>query len=376
MRVVGGEAAPRTAPAVPVEPGPAPRDDVGLADIVRFLEGWARDCWEARRLFVRVLAAALLIALVYALGTGTEYRAQTRILPYHANPLGQGSINGLAGLAGIALPVEGGDVIRPELYPEVANSFAFRSQVATSPIRFSAGTHSYEEYFESVHRPAPFERVRRWARAAVAAVRGGGEAPAPAPGGLARYPESFMETVESMRGRLRTAMDRKTAVITITATMPDPVAAADLAKVTADRLTQEIVTYESKRAAEQARFLAEQQAEAEVRYLASQRALAEFQDRNRSLSSAVAQTELHRLENDFALATDLFQSLTRQLQAAQVKVKEDTPVLTVLDPSIIPNRPSSPRWGLLLGLAVVVSALGTALYVASRRLAALYRPAS
>ncbi len=55
-----------------------------------------------------------------------------------------------------------------------------------------------------------------------------------------------------------------------------------------------------------------------------------------------------RLENEAALAFNLFNQTAQQVQKAQAKVQENTPVYAIITPATVPVRAASPRKALIL----------------------------
>lgn len=342
-----------------------------MVDAIGLLLRFIRDCWAHRLFFAKAWAITVTLGLLLALGSTKEYTSATRILPYSSGKGASGGIGALAGIAGINIsPTMPGQVISTEVYPEVASSFTFLTDLARVPIRFREGRWTYERFFASVYQPSTLEIIHRYTLGLPSAFAIGGEATRDplatiesAEDTVPVYSTSFISLVHGLRDRVRTTMDKKTNILTISATMPDPVAAADLARLAGQKLTVAIVAYESKRASEQATFLAGQQAAAERRYLLAQSRLADFQDRNRAMGSPKAQVEFQRLQQEVSLSFDVLKSLSSQLETARVKEKEDTPVLTVLDPSLIPTEPSRPRIARILILSMFVGAFVGGFYV-------------
>ncbi len=339
-----------------------------LADIATAGRGFLRRCLLRRKLFGLWMTVCVGVALGYAFLSTPEYEVTTKVLPYRSERSALGSLGGLAGLAGVSIPLGStAQVVPSDLYPEVAGSMAFRAELAERPIQFSVGRHSYITYFDSIHRPSVVELFSKYVLqaplTAYAALRSAlspaSEAGSPLDAvldslGIRKLSAGAVLTLDGMKDRVTTVLNKRTGIISVTVRMPDPVAAADLARLTAEQLTTAIIHYESKKASEQARFLGEQQRASQARYHAAQRALAEFQDRNKSLNSAVRSIEGQRLESEFALASELYRGITTQYEAALVDEREDTPVFTVLEPSVVPNRPSSPRKLRLLVLALLM----------------------
>jgi uncharacterized protein involved in exopolysaccharide biosynthesis len=342
-----------------------------LDDIRNSSRTFIRRCVLNRWLFAKWIATCVGCMLVYAFGSTPEYEVTTKVLPYRSERSALGGLSGLAGLAGVSIPMgSSAQVVPSELYPEVASSMAFRVELAERPIQFSNGRYSYLTFFDSIYQPSAVELFSRYVLkapfTAYASLRSS-LSPAADAGlsksalidslGIRTFPAGIVETLDGMKDRVSTVLNKRNGIISVTVRMPDPLAAADLARQTAEQLTAAIIKHESRKASEQARFLGEEQRVATARFHAAQRAFAEFRDRNKSLNSAVRSIELQRLESELTLASELYRGITTQYEAARVDEREDTPVFTVLEPSVVPNRPSSPRKLRLVALALLLGVM-------------------
>jgi capsule polysaccharide export protein KpsE/RkpR len=179
-----------------------------------------------------------------------------------------------------------------------------------------------------------------------------------------QYDQSYLSLVGNLGSRLSVSIDKKTAILLISATMPDRYAAADLVRVSADRLMQRIIEYESQKAGQNFRFVNEQYLQAKDRYERAQRDLASFTDRNRVLMSATSQIDRDRFQREYDIAFEVYQQISRELEQARIKMNQDTPVFTVLDQVTVPNiksRPNRPQivlFALFLGFLTGVISLG------------------
>ncbi|MFN0097612.1 MAG: GNVR domain-containing protein [Gemmatimonadaceae bacterium] len=348
-----------------------PKDQpIGLAELVAELRLLAQAVWAERRSVLRLMSVTLAIGLFVALGSGEEYSAKTRILPYRSGVGSVGGLSGLAGLAGIRLPAGTGDqTITADLYPEVAKSQDFRIAVAETPVYFSSlgRSASTVEYFRDLRKTPITEWIATYTLGLpgeVASLLRPSSAGAPvrvpttdSVPRLVSYDRKYLKLVKRLDKRLAIAIDKRTSVITISGQMPDPYAAADLVRVTSDQLMEYIIDYESRKAGEQFRFVNEQFQQAKVRYEASQRALASFADRNRVLMSATAQIDRDRLQRDFDLAFEVYQQFSRELEQARIKMNQDTPVFTVLEQVSVPTDRTSPRRAQIVLMALFIGAL-------------------
>ena len=57
----------------------------------------------------------------------------------------------------------------------------------------------------------------------------------------------------------------------------------------------------------------------------------------------MAQTSLEVLQSEYDLAYNVFTELAKQLETQKIQVKENTPVLTIIDPVYVPIEKSKPK---------------------------------
>lgn len=340
--------------------GPPDPDRIDLDAVSEAVGAFTRFCVGRWRLYAVVVGVALALSVLHSVVAERSYVAVVKVLPYRSARTDLGGLSGLAGLAGISLPTGSlGPVVSTDAYPELVASFSFRARLLQRPIRFVEGPDTLSRWLSrrSGTEEAP---VRMEARddsltsLAQATAQLGPEAdhrPAPL-----RLPASFVRQVKWVGSRVHTSVERQTGIVTTEARMPDPVAAADLAREASDLLTRDLIRYETRRASEQGRFLQEQQAEAEVRHRSAQLAVARFRDQNRMLTSAVSNVELERLQRELAVADEVLRSLTVQLESSRVKERETTPVMAMLEPAVVPTRPAWPRPALSLFLMGLLGA--------------------
>ena len=78
--------------------------------------------------------------------------------------------------------------------------------------------------------------------------------------------------------------------------------------------------------------------------------MAQFQDRNRDLFSNLPQTRLQQLQAEYNLAANVYTELAKQLEAKRIKLKEDQPIFTVIEPVSVPNAPSKPKRMMIIAI--------------------------
>lgn len=321
---------------------------------------------KGRGNILRFVAGGLVLGLFWAFGSTPEYTSSTKILPYSSASSVPG-LSSLAGLAGVRLPAGATDPsIRPDVYPELVNTTDFLVEVAETPLRFATLQTSLTgaAYFDSVYSPSPVELLRRYTTGLPSTLRKilpGNSTPLIVAGddssGLPGYSRQYLETLEEIHGRIGISLGRLTGVISITGTMPDPIAAAELTRSTSATLRDRIIQQESQKYREQVRFVETQQKRARARLDSSQNALAAFMSRNRASLSPLLEVEADRLRSDRDFAFQIHQQLSTELEQARIRMSQNTPVFAILETPAVPPVKSSPRRMLILVGCLLVSVL-------------------
>ncbi|MDE6144106.1 MAG: chain-length determining protein, partial [Muribaculaceae bacterium] len=154
--------------------------------------------------------------------------------------------------------------------------------------------------------------------------------------------------VEALSKRVTASVDAKTSVVTIDVQMQDPLVSAILADTVVSRLQEYITAYRTNKARKDLEYAEKLNAEAKDNYYKAQQRYADYLDRNQGIAFHSAQTIRERLENEATLAFNLYNQTAQQVQKAQAKVQENTPVYAIVSPATVPIKPASPRKVLIL----------------------------
>jgi uncharacterized protein involved in exopolysaccharide biosynthesis len=125
--------------------------------------------------------------------------------------------------------------------------------------------------------------------------------------------------------------------------MQDPLVSAQIAQFTQKYITQYATTYSISKSKEQLSFIELQCNERRVEFEQTQLNLAQFRDRNRNINTSQAKSEEERLQSEYNLAFNVYNQLAQQRETIRLKVNENTPIFTVLEPARIPVEESKPK---------------------------------
>lgn len=325
----------------------------------------AKSIWDERRLLLKIAGVAVLVGLVVAFSIPKEYSTTVQIAPEaQGGSRATGNLGGLAALAGVNLNQQAGaDAILPALYPNVVQSTPFLLELFPVELTSQQGGFSGELYtyiLDHQRKPwwgyitqAPFQALG-FVMSLFKAEAAEGE-------GLLN-PFSLTKdqagVVNVLKERISISVDQKTSVITLTVQMQDPLISAQLVNVVLENLQVYVTDYRTQKVKQDLEFTERVFADARTAYYDAQQNYARFEDGNRNIATASFRTELDRLKNEMTLAFNVYNTLAQKLEQDKLKVQEQTPVYTVLEPATVPIRASSPKKALILVGFVFLALMG------------------
>lgn len=163
--------------------------------------------------------------------------------------------------------------------------------------------------------------------------------------------EEDAKKLESLRKQISAEVDKKTAITTLRVTLQDPKIAATIADSVVSKLQQYITTYRTSKAKEDCLYLEKLYKERQQEYYNAQQRYARYVDANSNVVFQSTLAERERLQNDMNLAYQVYSQVAQQLQVARAKVQEEKPVFAVVEPAVVPLKPSgTSRKVILLGM--------------------------
>lgn len=317
----------------------------------------AMKLWKQRKKLLKWSAVGAFLGLVVAFSIPKEYSTSVKLAPeMSGNKSASGGLGALASMAGINVgSSSGADAVYPMLYPDVVSSVPFVTglfdvKVTTQGDKDEPGeTMTVREFLEEKTRAPWWGALMALPGKLIGAIRGGADEDA-----KGKKVDNFRLTpeetalVEALNARISASVDTKTSVVTIGSSMQDPVVSAILADTVVNRLKEYVTAYRTNKARQDLEYAQKLNEEAKNNYYAAQQRYADYLDRNQGLAFQSAKTTRDRLENEASLAFNLYNQTAQQVQAAQAKVQENTPVYAVVTPATVPVRASSPRKVLIL----------------------------
>ncbi len=313
--------------------------------------------WEKRWFIIKVTCVFAVLGVFVAIFTPKEYTASCVVVPEtKGGAFSGGSLGGLAAMAGINLgAATGGEMLSPVMYDKLLKNINLRKELMQTKLTF-------EEYDEPVSildyytnpiykKSSVLGTIQKYTIGLpftiLSAIRGEQkkeEMQLPSDGPkLSAYNQDEMKCIKAFAGQYSVMADKKNGDVTITARMPEALAAAQVVDAVQNLLQKYVIELKLQKAEVNYEYIKQRYDEAKVVFEQKQEEYAKFQDANKVLTSALSKAKEEQMRSEFNVARDLFNQLTTQLVQAEMKVKEDIPILTVVEPVQVPLERSKPQ---------------------------------
>ena len=164
--------------------------------------------------------------------------------------------------------------------------------------------------------------------------------------------------LKNLRQRISVFIDKKTQIVTLNIEMQDPRISADVAHNIVTMLQSYITQYRTQKAKKDLDFTEKVLKESRNSYYKAKQAYAAFEDSNKNIISASYRIEQERLHNEMTLAFNVYNTLAQKLEQDKLRVQEQTPVFTIIEPASVPLKASSPKKMLILVAFVFLALTG------------------
>lgn len=340
----------------------------------------AKRLWSERKFLFKCCGIAIVIGLIIAFSIPKEYSTTVKLAPETTDPSKKiGSLGGLAAMAGINLnAASGADAISPDLYPDVVQSIPFLLELFPVQVTDESGekTVSLYEYMDEYQRSCWWSYIVKAPLKLMTVIKDAMSKEGQETGELNafRLTKDQADVIEDLQERISASVDKKTQVITVSVQMQDPLISAGITQVVLTNIQNYITNYRTRKARQDLEFTEKVFGEAREAYYKAQHAYALFEDANKNIISASYRTEQERLKNEMTLTFNVYNTLAQKLEQDKLRVQEQTPVYTVIEPATVPLKPSSPKKVLILVGFVFLAIFGGVGYLFLKDLFRLKEP--
>jgi len=259
-------------------------------------------------------------------------------------------------MAGINLgSISTGEVLSPNVYPKILNNVNFQKEIIYSKYNFEKSDEpiSYYEYATNKEYSSfnLLGSIKKYTIGLPGVIIGAikGE-PKEISDSLSNTTKTIdrltikeSKVIKRVFGNLSFSLNDKEGYISLSYTSGEPRLSAEVV-LAAQKLLQKYITeFKIEKVRSNLEFVKKSYDEAKVNFENKQSELARFRDANKNLSSAMARTQEEKLTSEYNLLLGIYTEIAKQKEQAKIAVTETTPILTIIEPVIIPSEKSGPN---------------------------------
>ncbi|MAN87763.1 MAG: hypothetical protein CL555_13300 [Algoriphagus sp.] len=328
------------------------------------------DIGELFRFFAkqkkRLLTSLLIMlgfGLVVILLTRNHYSSTLKFVAQNNSSSG-GIMRQLGGLSGLNLgdfnSQETGN-ISPQLYQEIIYSYPFLWRLSKKSIEIEGQKQKLGLYVEENRRPSIPSLIKKYT-IGLPNVLFGEEPPqinldSEIKDSLVFAQRELIPMFNEYRKLILLTEDPKNGSISIETQTVSPEVSAQVSAHVFELLSEYVTEYKTEKAKQNLEFIQERFLEAQSKFYDTQKSLSNFRDRNQNLNFSSARAQEERLLAEYNLASNLYNNLAIQLDQAKIKVQEDIPQLTIINPPVVSYQVSKPNIPLILALSVFLGVI-------------------
>ena len=334
--------------------------EIDLMDLLRKVIGIRKKIYKAAGI-------GLIIGVIVAISIPKQYTVEVTLSPEMGNNKG-GGLSGLAASflgSGVSMG-DGTDALNASLSADIVSSTPFLLELSNMKVPVSGSEEiSLSSYLDEESSPW-WSYVIGFPGMVIGGVKSlfiEDEDESifldKASQGTIELSKKESQKIESLKKKIVASVDKKTSMTSVTATFQDSKVAAVVADSVVKKLQEYIIDYRTSKSKEDCLYLEKLFKERQQEYYVAQKKYADYMDSHDNIILQSVRTEQERLQNDMGLAYQVYSQVATQLQMARAKVQEEKPVFAVVEPAVVPLKPSGKGLLIYTTIFIFLSVVGT-----------------
>lgn len=331
-----------------------------------------KACGRHWYLYIIWCILAFALACFIILPIPRYYKSTVKLAPEISGMSGGGSLGSIAQQFGVDISkanLQGSDAIIPDLYPDLIKSVDFQVGLFNINVQTINGdlNTTYYDYLLKHQKISWIERdIEKITNKIISDPaknfpfpKGGGANDVVNPSRLTR--DQFT-VCNKIGANVSCEVDKKTSVISIEVTDQDPLISTTMADSVRLHLQKFITKYRTQKAQNDLDYALRLQTDAKKKYEKARREYADYSDAHQDVVLQEFQSKTEDLENEMQLRYNSYTAMTTQVQAAQAKLREQTPAFTTLQSATVPIKPAGPKRMVFCAVFVILAAIIVSVY--------------
>ena len=222
---------------------------------------------QGKKTIFKCFLVFFVIGVFIAIFSKKEYTATSLVLAQENNAAAGGSLSGLASLAGINLSSGSSDLISPKLYTSIAQSIPFQRKMIQARIKVQQSNTpiTYQEYYQKYNKGNFLDVIQKYTIGLPSLIV---DKVTPSEESIPQYTASEKDTSEVysltpeesslfglLKSQLKITNNDKDNTVSLSFSMEDPVAAAQMLEQAKNYLQETIIEFKTRKAKKQLEFI-------------------------------------------------------------------------------------------------------------------------
>lgn len=328
----------------------------------------AKTLWNGRRIIIWSAVIGLVIGVFVAFMTPKQYTVTSVIVPQYSGKSTSGGLSALASMAGINIgSSDAGGEISPLLYPQIVQSVPFQLELMNTPVHFQDVDHpvSIYEYYTEYAKPTVFSILKKYTiglpRIILSVIRPNKVQFAVSNDSselqIVKLTEVEDEIYRFLTKSVQLEANAKEGYLIFTSTMSEPLVATEIGQLAQDILQRYVINFKTQKSKDELDFIQERYNEAKAEMEQKQYYAAASADKIKFLTNTTSQLSTTRAQINYQISNAVFLELAKQLEQAKIQVNKDTPTFTIVQPVVVPVKPSGFSKLSLLFIMLIISVI-------------------
>ena len=335
-----------------------------------------RQLWSGRKTIIICTCVFMALGFVAALTMKRIYTVNTIMVPQMKSKT-SASLSSLASLAGFDLGMTNtSSELSPLVYPKIVDSTPFRLELIYTPVHYAEvdTAVSMFTYYKDYAKPDVMSVIIKYTIGLPFTLLGALSKEKPeitlpaATGDASPRPlvltKAEAKLLKAIGPEVNLTVDKKEGYMTLSVTGTEPVQTAELAMKAQQLLSDEVIRFRTEKSQKELDYVQARYSEIKQEAEKYQTALATMNDKSQNMLTSRSKIEMERIRSKYTVANTVYAEMAKQLEQAKMQVKQDAPVITIIQPVTVPMRAANSRvktlivwvfFGFVLGCGLVLA---------------------
>lgn len=306
-----------------------------------------------------------ILGCVVALTSARTYTVNVTMAPeVSGNSRAASGLSSITSLLGVGNLAMGGnnDALNITLFPEICSSTSFLSKLFdvkvtpyTSPKDIQSGVKPAEpislyDFMLDKHKPKSafslwieglFKKDKEEELMEDTIMTG------------SYFNKEQTRVIMALQKSIQANVDKKTGVTSLQIVMSDPKVAQEIADTVCKRLQETVTDYRIKKSEQDYQYYKKLANEAQLAMIEAQAKYAASVDYDRSVILQSVNSEKQRLQQEVTLTQEIYMQMKQGEEMAKARIQEEKPVFVVIQPAVLPLKPSNSRKNVVLAFTFI-----------------------